>query len=303
MTIPKIMRTFRVQEILAKTILQKSGLPDADWVVNPYTGCRFACKYCYATFVGRFRHPDEEWGNYVDVKINAPELLKKDLFTKLKGLKSKDAGTILLSSVTDPYQGLEAKYKLTRQCLQVLADLGYEGKVGILTKSSLVLRDIDLFKKLKNMEVGLTVTSTGDPISKYLETFASPHETRIETLKKLHKVGIKTYAFVGPLLPHFVFMKREMKKLLELLKKVGVSFIYLEHINLSPYIRDRLFGYLKNDYPQELELFKKSQTPEYRQKLDAMLLNLTRKIGLPVAHQKPIYHNAKKGWNNLRSSR
>lgn len=291
---------FAVKEIPARTILQKSGLPDANWVINPYSGCRFGCKYCYAAFVGRFHHPNEEWGSYVDVKINAPKLLKKELPTKLKGKKKKDIGAILFSSVTDPYQGLEAKYKLTRQCLEVLLELGYEGRVGILTKSSLVLRDINLFKKLRNLAVGLTVTSTGDPISQYLETYASPNEDRLETLQKLHDAGIRTYAFVGPLLPHFVFKEREIRNLLKELKASGVGFIYLEHINLSPYIRERLFRYLKKGCPQELKKFKQAQSPIYRQKLDEMLLRLTKEVGLTVAHQKPIYHQRKEGWKKLK---
>src|SRR4030065_762250 len=99
--------TLTVREIQAKTILSKTGLPDCDWVINPYGGCRFGCKYCYAAFVGRFRHPNEEWGSYVDVKVNAPELLKKELMSKLKGKRKKDIGIIFVSSVTDPYQGLE----------------------------------------------------------------------------------------------------------------------------------------------------------------------------------------------------
>lgn len=292
---------FKVKEVEAKSILQRSGLPDADWVVNPYTGCRFACKYCYAVFVGRFKHPNEEWGNYVDVKTNAAELLRSELTKLLKDKRKKDVGSILLSSVTDPYQGLEAKYKLTRQCLEVLVEMGYEGSVGILTKSHLVLRDVKLFKKLKNIKVGLTVTSTGDPISKYLEKFASPNEKRIEALKKLHQEGIKTYAFVGPFLPHFVFLGRQMEKLLKALKVSGVSFIYLEHLNPSPYIRDRLFSYLQKDYPEELEKFKRAQTPEYRQKLDEMLERLVKKLNLSVVHQKPIYHKNKNSWQKIKN--
>ena len=201
----------KIRLVKAKTIFQKTGLPDCDWVVNPYTGCRFGCKYCYAAFVGRFTHPKEEWGSYVDVKINAPELLKKEISGK--------KGIILFSSVTDPYQGLEAKYQLTRKCLQVLVEAGYKDEVGILTKSGLVTRDIDLFKKLKNIHVGMTVTSTGDPISQYLETYATPNEDRLKALKKLHQAGIKTYAFVGPLLPHFVWQEKELKQLLTELKK------------------------------------------------------------------------------------
>ena len=85
---------FTVRRIKARTILSKTGLPDCDWVINPYVGCRFACKYCYAAFVGKFRHPQEKWGSYVDVKINAPELLKKELARKLKGKRKK---TLVLS--------------------------------------------------------------------------------------------------------------------------------------------------------------------------------------------------------------
>lgn len=289
----------KVREIKAKTILSKTGLPDCDWVINPYTGCRFGCKYCYAAFVGRFRHPGEEWGSYVDVKINAPLLLKKELTNKLKRKKQKDIGIILFGSVTDPYQGLEAKYKITRKCLKVFVDFGYEGEIGILTKSSLVIRDVDLFKKLKHVEVGLTVTSTGDPISKYLETYASPNEDRIETLKKLNKAGIKTYAFVGPLLPHFVWMEKEMENLLKQLKEAGVSYIYMEHINLSRYIKERLFKYLKRDNPELLEKFEKAQSPKYRSELNKILHRLVKKTGLRLAYEKPIYHKDKKSWKKL----
>lgn len=294
---------YKIQEIQAKSILSKTGLPDCDWVINPYIGCRFGCKYCYAAFVGRFRHPGEEWGSYVDVKLNAPELLRKQLTNKLKAKKKKDIGIIFFGSVTDPYQGLEAKYKLTRKCLQVFLDFEYQGEIGILTKSSLVTRDINVFKKIKNIHVGLTVTSSGDPISKYLETYATPNEERIKTLQKLHRAGIETYAFVGPLLPHFVWMKDEMEKLLRELKKAGVSYIYLEHINLSRYIRERLFKYLEKDFPEELERFKLAQSPEYRRQLDNLLSKLVKKVGLKVAYQKPIYHQDKRSWKSLKKQK
>jgi DNA repair photolyase len=280
--------TFKIREIQAKSILQKSGLP-VDWVVNPYTGCRFACKYCYAYFVGRFRHPDDNWGSYVDVKINAPALLKKELTSKLKKSEQKHLGEIFFSSVTDPYQGIEAKYQITRQCLQVLKDMNYQGPISILTKSHLVTRDIDIFKQLKNVRIGLTVTSTGDSISRYLETYAPPNQQRLKALKKLHQAGIKTYAFVGPLLPHFVWREKQLQKLFNQLKQSGVSYIYLEHINLSKYIRDRLYSYLK-DKPELLKLFQQAQSPEYRKELDKLLMRLARQARLKLAYQQPFYH-------------
>ena len=215
--------------------------------------------------------------SYVDIKTNAPELLEKELAKKMEKMGTKDVDTIFFSSVTDPYQGMEAKYKITRKCLEVLVKLRYEGLVSILTKSSLVTRDIDTFKKLRQVEVGLTVTSTGDPISRYLETHAPPNEKKIEALKKLGQSKIKTFAFIGPLLPHYVWQEKQLEKLFKQLKKVGVNYIYLEHLNLSNQIKERLFKFLKKDYPELLVKFEKSLKPEYRNKLDKLIQSLIKK--------------------------
>lgn len=108
-----------IRELQAKSIFTKSGLPASDWVVNPYNGCLFGCSYCYAAQIARWRHPNEEWGTYLDVKINAPVLLKKELVTlasKARPPKLKNFGSVVFSSVTDPYVGMEAKYK-AKPCL------------------------------------------------------------------------------------------------------------------------------------------------------------------------------------------
>lgn len=278
--------------------MSKSGIPGISWVVNPYMGCAFKCKYCYAFFVGRFRHPDEEWGSYVDVKINAVELFEKELKNKLKKSEAGDLGEIFFSSVTDPYQGLEAKYKLTRGCLQVLVDANYIGNVSILTKSHLVTRDIDVFKKLKNIDVGVTVTSMGDPITRYLETYAPPHEERIKALEKLSQAGITTYAFIGPLLPHYVRQKDKLDKLFKTLRDTGVSYIYLEHINLRKYIKERLFAYLKRDHPELIGKFEEASTPEYRETLDELVLGLAEKYKLKIAGNSTIHHPEMGSWRN-----
>ena len=227
-----------IKNLAAKSILTPSKLPDADYVINPYTGCRFGCTYCYASFMGRYVGKEiGDWGEYVYIKKDAAELLKKDLST-LKD-KGKDK-SIFLSSVTDPYQGLEAKHKLTRACLQVLLDFGFAGLLSILTKSDLVLRDIDLLKKFKYVEVGLTVTSTDDEISKYFEKYAPAASKRLKALKDLNEVGVNTYAFVGPLLPHFVSKPKSLDKIFKAIADTGTKEIYVEHINLSKYILDRL---------------------------------------------------------------
>lgn len=181
-----------VKKIKVKSVLTRSGIPGVDYCINPYVGCFHGCRYCYATFMKRFTGHTEAWGSFVDVKVNSPEVLQRQLQRKARG-------RVMISSVTDAYQPIEAKYKLTRKCLEVL--LQYQFPVDILTKSPLVLRDLDLIKEFKDIEVGVTVTTNDEKIRKVFEPQAPSITARINTLKKLHNNGINTYAFIGPVLP------------------------------------------------------------------------------------------------------
>jgi len=181
-----------IREIKAKSVLTSSGIPGVDYCVNPYVGCSHGCRYCYATFMKRYTGHTEAWGSFVDVKINAPEILQKQL-------KRAKIGRVMISSVTDAYQPIESKYKLTRQCLEIL--LQSQFPVDILTKSPLVLRDTDLIKKFKDIEVGITITTNDEKISRVFEPNAPSIMARIRTLRALHDKGINTYAFIGPVLP------------------------------------------------------------------------------------------------------
>ncbi len=213
----------KVTEIDAKTIISKSGLPDADYAINPYIGCEFGCIYCYASFAGRSVNESiENWGNYLYVKRNAVDLFKKELAAM--PASSRNA-SMLLSSVTDPYQGAESKYLLTRGILRILADEKYPGQISILTKSALVLRDIDIFKRLKNCEVGMTVTTADDVLGRSLEVRATQSSQRLNTLLHLHDEGILTYASVGPLLPHFRYKPELLDELFSKLAESKVDYI------------------------------------------------------------------------------
>jgi len=280
---------FEIKEIEAKGILSKCGIPGIDFAINPYIGCRFGCKYCYASFMGRFVGKKiNDWGGYVYPKINAPELLKKEVEKKLphKG-KGKE---IFLSSVTDPYQGLEAKYQLTRKCLEVLADWGFEGTLSILTKSNLVTRDIDVLKRFQQAVVGLTVTSADDGISRYFEKYAPPVSERFEALKKLNLAGIKTYAFIGPLLPHFVADEAGMEKVFHKLVEAGTKDIYVEHLNLSSYIRGRLMDEMKGSDKDIVAKFYSSQSKAYREDLGKLVRKLVEKYHMNLLLDLVIFH-------------
>jgi len=179
-----------IKETQPKTILSISKV--YPYVINPYTGCQHNCSYCYARFMKRFSGHSEPWGQFVDVKIKAPDLLRLEM-TK------KKLGRVWISGVCDPYQPLEAKYKLTRQCLEILSQNNWP--VTVQTRSPLVLRDIDILKKGRDFEVGLSVTTADDSIRKLFEPNAPPIKDRVRALDELHRAGIRTYVMIAPMLP------------------------------------------------------------------------------------------------------
>ncbi len=277
----------KIAEIEAKSIIVASKLPDTDYVANPYTGCQFGCLYCYATFMGRFvDEPRSNWGNYVYVKKNAVELAKKQLAS---WPESKNHASILLSSVTDPYHGVEQKYRLTRGILDALVEYNYQGLISVLTKSPLVLRDIDLLQQL-NSEVGLTITTTDDKLSRFLEVTAPLASRRLDTLKQLVEKGIPTYAFVGPLLPHFRYQPQLLDDLFHGIADTGTKDIYVEHINLPSYVKERMWKELRHESEQIQEIYGGSKTQKHRDILTGLVNNLVAKYGLQIRLGGTIYH-------------
>lgn len=179
-----------VREIQAKSVLSKSEI--YDYVVNPYVGCQHACSYCYARFMKRFTGHQEPWGDFVDVKVNAPELLAREVLRKQRG-------TVWLSGVCDPYQPLEARYRLTRRCLEILVGNGWP--VAIQTRPPLVLRDLDLIRLADGIEAGLSITTADDAVRRAFEPLAPPIPERLWAVQALHAAGVRTYVMIAPLLP------------------------------------------------------------------------------------------------------
>ena len=147
-----------VKEIMAKSILSKSRI--YDYALNAYIGCSHKCAYCYARFMKRYTGHPEPWGDFVDAKVNAPELLAREV-------KKKTKGRVWISGVCDAYQPLEKKYQLTRRCIEILAKNGWP--FTIQTKSPLVLRDIELLMTAKNIEVGFSIATADEKMRKIFE--------------------------------------------------------------------------------------------------------------------------------------
>ena len=172
--------------------MTKTGIGGYDYCVNPYVGCGHGCTYCYASFMKRFTGHKEPWGQFVDVKVNAAEVLARQV-------KRAKKGSVIIGTVTDPYQPAEQRYRVTRGCLEVLK--GTPLGVTLLTRSPLCLRDLDLFDGFSNLEIGMTVATDNEEMRKLFEPFAPPIPLRIEALRRLHDANLRTYAFIGPMLP------------------------------------------------------------------------------------------------------
>jgi DNA repair photolyase len=186
-----------VNEIRARTILTPQHVGSLsghyDFSLNPYAGCAFACSYCYVPkFPGA--HNYSEWGEWVQVKVNAPELIRNER-TQVFGSR------IFFSSATDPYQYLELKYRLTRRCLQELY-LYKPSMLTLHTRSHLMLQDLELLKSFgSNLQVGVSITTDDDAIRHEFEPKAPSIRRRLQLLQKLNESGIRAYVSAAPLLP------------------------------------------------------------------------------------------------------
>ncbi|MCX6815216.1 MAG: radical SAM protein [Candidatus Aenigmarchaeota archaeon] len=270
------MTSLKVKEVQCKSALSPCGLPEFAYSINPYTGCAHGCVYCYARFMCRYGgHAGEEWGSFVDVKTNSPQIARKDL-TKNK------PGRIFLSSVTDCYQPLENKYQLTQKILGAIKDYGYP--VCIQTKSSLVQRDLKIISGVKSCDFGMTVCFEDDKTRQSMEPNASPIDDRLKTLKTFSEVGVKTFAFFGPVMPGI-----SDKNLPELFSKFAdseVKEVIVDRLNIKCGNLQPILKAIKEHYPELLgkyqELFVGGGDRAYYSRLKPEIERIAKENGLAV---------------------
>ena len=185
--------------IRIKTLLNpaKGFLEGYGYTLNPYTGCSYACSYCYVRRMPVALFRKEEWGKWVDVKEDAAERLRKDL----QRARKKGPVTIFMSSSTDPYQPIEAREKITRSLLEVMAE-EQPDFLFVQTRSPLVARDIDLFQKMRDrIRISITVETDLEPIRKAFSPAAPPIPARLRALQKIVEAGVPAQATIAPMLP------------------------------------------------------------------------------------------------------
>jgi DNA repair photolyase len=228
--------------MLCRTALSPSRLPGLKYSLNPYFGCEHGCLYCYARSVFHDEEIAQTWGTFVKAKSNIPETLAREL-------RRKDKGTIGLSTVTDPYQPVESRLQLTRACLQVLKNCGF--KVSIQTKSSLVLRDIDLISG-PMFEVGVTITTMNPELAGKMEPRASPPDERQQILESYRERKVETWIFLGPIIPDVNDRIEDIEQIVRVAKATSSRLLF-DKLNLRPWVLQSLAPFLAEEAPESLE--------------------------------------------------
>lgn len=247
-----------IKEVTAKTLLLKNKKPSqwfgANYLFNIYRGCEHKCIYCDSRSLC---YGIENFHDLI-VKKNAAELLRKELKTKRK------KGTIGTGSMSDPYTISEKSYKLTREALKIIAEYNYP--VHITTKSNLILRDIDLLKKINKIyaSVAITITTTDNNLSKIIEPAAPSSIERFKTLETLGKEGITTSITMMPILP---YLEDSKENILDIVKKAnyyGVKYI-VPWLGMSLRDRQRAYYYkaLDKNFPGVKERYEETYGNDY----------------------------------------
>lgn len=270
----------KISNIKAKSILVKSNLPASDYVANPYGGCTHNCLYCYACFMKRFTGHNEEWGTFLDIKE----------YESLKLPKSLSGKTVLLSSVTDPYNPYELKYHKSREILEMLGHT--DAHVEILSKSDLMVRDIDLLKKMPDLSVGISLNTLDDNFRKDMELGAPSVQRRLKALETLHNAGITTYLFISPIFPYIT----DIRAIVDAVAG-NVDRVCFENLNLRGASKQEILRYIEEKYPQYLDGYKaiyQKGNMSYWECLETELDELSKEHDIPFVNY--FYHTKiKKG--------
>lgn len=269
-----------IKEVKVKSILTKSNLPLGGYSVNPYIGCSHACKYCYASFMKRFTNHPEEWGTFIDVKY----------WDKIKNPQKYSGKIVVLGSVTDPYNPQEKIYKRTLAFLEEMKDSGAE--FVILTKSDLILRDLQLLKKLEKLIVGFSINTLDENFKNDMDK-ASSIEKRLKAMKILYNEGIKTGCFISPIFPEIT----NIENIFERVKNI-CDTIWLENLNLRGSFKSTILNYINEKYPQYSilydEIYNKNDKNYFRQ-LEENIQLMTERNNCKYVNNKLLEEDNPKG--------
>src|SRR5271167_1655457 len=255
------------------------------WTINPYRGCEFACKYCYARYTHEFMELRDgvDFEQKIFVKQHAADLLRQELH------QVKPGEEIAIGTATDPYQPAERRFEVTRAILEEFArHRGLE--IGIVTKSNLVLRDIDLLKQIakhNRLFVNLTITTLKVNLARILEPRAPRPDLRLEAVRELTAAGLHAGVICAPVLPGITDSPRDLEALVRATAKAGGKYISANSLFLKPCSAAVFLPFLEKEFPQLVESYRQRYKDRaflpasYRKPLLKLMARLRQKYAIP----------------------
>ncbi|MGG6314276.1 SPL family radical SAM protein [Paenibacillus macerans] len=233
-----------------------------DWSINPYRGCGHGCSFCYArafqTFLGK--SAEDEFQYHISVKENAAEALEKQLSALAKKFAydidavSRHVGLVTIGTATDPYQPVEAKEQITRECLKLLAK--YRIRTSVTTRSPLLMRDVDILSQMREVSVNISINTLDAELIRKLEP-ASPHPAkRLETVNYLAEQDVRVGIFAAPILPYLTDSEEGVDALLQAAKANGARFAMISLLRLSPDVKSWFLQTLGQHEPQLVRMYR-----------------------------------------------
>jgi DNA repair photolyase len=275
-------RPIRVRSIVGKTSSRR-GLTFTH-SMNPYRGCEFACRYCYARYTHEFlelRDP-AEFERKIYFKENAAWLLEQEL------ARLKPGTEIALGTATDPYQPLERKQRITRSLLEVFARRrGF--KLGIVTKSTLIVRDLELLQEIAarhQLTVHLTVTTMNARLARLLEPRAPRPDLRIRVVARLRQAGIRAGVLCSPLMPGITDVRSSISAVAAAAASAKASFFGSGPLFLKPCSQETFFGFVREHFPRLLASYEQRYganafvSAEYRKRAADLVASVCKEHGL-----------------------
>jgi DNA repair photolyase len=277
-----------------KSILNRcdSARVPFDWTVNPYRGCEFACKYCYARYTHEYMEIDGgEFERKIFVKQDAAVLLARDV-TQKYSYESKASGYaqaehIAIGTATDPYQPAEREYGVTRACLEELAKR--EGlSISMITKSDQIVQDIDVLKVIAGrsaLSLNITVTTLKSRLARLLEPRAPRPDLRLKALKQLRDAGLNVGLSASPLIPGITDGEGELEEVAAAAREAGAQWFFSGVLFLMPSSAKEFLPFVREKFPKLAKRYEEwyghnGYAPEeYRRKVSARVLRIRQKFG------------------------
>lgn len=282
-------RPIETRSILGKTVSRR-GLPFTH-TINPYRGCEFACRYCYARYAHEFlERTPEEFEHKIYFKQNAAWLLKQELSQLKPGTE------IALGTATDPYQPLERRQRITRSILEVFARTrGFA--LGIVTKSALITRDVELLEEVSRrhkLTIHITVTTMNTELARILEPRAPRPDLRISTVARLRAAGLRAGVLCSPLMPGITDARSSIAAVAKAAAEAGASFMASNALFLKPCSLPTFFEFVKEHFPAQLPAYERRYresafvSPEYRKRVAEVVDSVCREYKLGRRYEEML---------------